>query len=152
MSNISFQAPTKAALDYISENLRLADFEEYVMATGRHPYGLFAKRALAATVCLVAYRDGVPAAVLGYTDCGDHRAPWMMGTDQIEGHAVARFLLEFGRPLVRSRAQEGKPLRHRVYAENEVHIKFIKMLGFEVDETSHHYGPLAAQFKEFRYV
>lgn len=150
MANITFGAPSREALEYISDNLRLKDFEEYVMATGRHPFGLFAKRALAADICMVAYRDDVPAAALGYTNMGDHCAPWLMGTDAIEGLAVARFMVSFGRPLVKSWAAD-KPLKHRVYADNSVHIKFLEILGFDVDETTHSYGPLGAQFREFRY-
>ena len=153
MSSITFHHdPTREELEYISDNLRAADFEEFVMATGRHPNGLLVARAMASTWTMIAKRDGRPAAVFGCVKQGRTGAPWMLGTDDINGFDAARQLLGVGKLLFDTWARTYPDgLKHRAYAANPLHLRYIAALGCEIDDPKP-YGPLRAQFREFRYV
>jgi hypothetical protein len=152
VSNITFHPAVREDIEYISANLREADFEEFVMATGRHPHGLLVKRALASAGTMVAKRDGRPAAVFGCVPQGDTGAPWLMGTPDIEGFDAARKLIETGRSLLDSWAQlYPGGLKHRAYAGNPVHIRYLVALGCQLSDPKP-YGPLSGLFREFSHV
>lgn len=153
MSNIIFHSPpSREDVEYISDNLRDKDFEEFVMATGKHPFGLLANRAMASSETLIATIDSKPAAVFGCVPQGRAGAPWLLGTPAIEGFAAARVLIEQGRDLLACWAEEYPDgLKHRAYADNEVHLKYLRHLGCEIGDPKP-YGPYGAPFREFRYV
>ena len=153
MPDITFHSdPLREEIEYISDNLRAADFEEFVMATGRHPYGLLVKRAMASEGTMIAMVDGRPAAVFGCVPQGRTGAPWMLGTADITGYAAARACVEVGRELFYYWARDYPDgLRHRAYADNPVHRRYIRALGCEIDEPKP-YGPMGAKFREFSYV
>ena len=152
MSKITVNTdPSRGDVAFVSDNLRKADFEEFVMATGRHPLGLLANRALACGAH-VAEMDGIPVAVFGCVPQGSTGAPWMLGTDRIAGFEAARALLEIGRDCFNKWAAEyPEGLRHRAYASNALHLRYIRALGAELDEPQP-FGPSGALFREFTYV
>lgn len=153
MSSITIHySPPQEDIKYIADNLRAADFEEFVAATGRHPSRLLVKRAMASKGTMVAKRDGRPAAVFGCVPQGRTGAPWMMGTDDIVGFPAARALLTMGSLLFEQWAQDYPDgLRHRAFASNSVHLRYIEALGCKLEEPKP-YGPLGAMFREFSYV
>jgi hypothetical protein len=153
VSSITFHHdPTREEIGYISDNLRLADFEEFVMATGRHPRGLLVSRAMASKGTMIAKRDGRPAAVFGCVPQGRTGAPWLLGTDDIVGFDAARALVTTGSLLFEQWSQDYPDgLRHRAYATNKVHLRYLKALGCRIDEPKP-YGPLGAMFREFHRV
>jgi hypothetical protein len=153
VSSITFHgSPSREDIKYIADNLRVADFEEFVAATGRHPSRLLVKRALASEGAMIAKRGGRPAAVFGCVPQGRTGAPWMMGTDDIVGFPAARALLTMGSLLFEQWAQDYPDgLRHRAFASNSVHLRYIEALGCKLEEPKP-YGPLGAMFREFSYV
>lgn len=134
----------------VEENLRPADFEEFVMSTGRHPRGVFRQGVADAYEAHCGLVDGRPACVFGLSFDGDTPAPWFMGTPAIEGRDVTRVMLREGRRLFRSWAKKFGPLRHWAYAKNDLHIRYIEALGCEVKPPAPR-GPLLAPFREFTY-
>lgn len=121
------------------------------MATGRHPYRLFARMALACPGVQIALIDDVPVAALGCTNHGDHGSPWLLGTPGIEGMAAGRALLRDGSMMMEQWAAEYGLLSNHAYAENAVHIRYLKALGCTLRDPRP-YGPLQRPFMEFIYV
>jgi hypothetical protein len=151
VSSITIHTATREDVEHISDNLRLADFEEFVCATGRHPHGLLVNRALASGA-YVARIDGVPAAVYGCVPQGRTGAPWLLGTDAIQGFAAAKALVVIGQLLFPMWARQYPDgLRHRASAANPLHLRYIAALGCTIDPPKPH-GPMLALFREFHYV
>ena len=121
------------------------------MATGRHPFGLLVKRALASNA-MVARLDGEPVVVFGCVPQGSSGAPWLLATDRLEGLSSLKSLLR-NAPFYMDHWAAFYPdgLSHRVYAKNHLHIAFLRRLGCLLSEPAP-YGPLKAQFMEFSYV
>lgn len=135
----------------VESNLRPADFEEFVMSTGRNPKGLFRLGVTTAQQSYCGTVDGVPACIYGVTlDHDGVASPWFMGTPLIEGMAVAKAMLVYGRMLFRDWYDEFGPLRHYAYAKNELHIRYIEALGCEIKPSAPR-GPFNAPFREFTY-
>ena len=151
VSNIEIRPATTADVIYVGKNLRPADFEEYIFSTGRHPAKAFAKSLRGYDDLHCGTSDGVPAAIFG-CHWGDHSGgtPWFMGTEAIEGLAVARLMVTHGRKLFANWAKTFGPLRHHVYAENKLHIRYIRALGCTFGEPVER-GPFNQQFIPFTY-
>lgn len=149
MSKITFGPATLEALKYIEANLRKADCDEFVYSTGRDPKGLFA-RCTPLEGSIIGYVDGRPACVFGCEDMESHGAPWLMGTADLQGRAVARALVKYGRRQFREWARKFGTLRNYAFAFNDLHIRYIKALGCEVSAPQP-YGPLSGPFREFTY-
>lgn len=151
MSNITVTAATRRDLEFISDNLRPADFEEFLSASGRHPFKVFARRVLALPGSLVALMDGEPIAAFGIFEDGDHWSPWLMGTDKLATFSAAKAMLLLGRTYLAHWYDQYGELKHHVYAKNTLHIRYLEALGCKIGDPQP-FGPFGAQFKEFRYV
>jgi hypothetical protein len=146
MSKITYQPATRASVRHIAQRLRSADFEEYVMATGRNPVFHLVDAAMDCPGATVALKDGTPIAVLGCYDA----SPWLLGTDGIEGLAAGKALLRDGSLAMEQWAAEQGPLSHYAYAANTLHIRYLEALGCRVDPPAPR-GPFNADFRRFTY-
>jgi hypothetical protein len=146
---ITVRRATLADAIYIEENLRPADFEEFVMARGRSPRQLFRISATKPGT-MVGLLDDVPACVYGVFPFEDFAVPWMMGTSAIEGRAIGRILIRHGRKLFAEWAARYGTLRNYVYARNALHIRYIKALGCKLMPPEPA-GAIGAPFREFTY-
>jgi hypothetical protein len=147
VSKITIRKASEADVAFVEENLRPADFEEYVMGNGVHPRMRFRQSAMMSEELYVGLVDGLPACVYGVTSGGN---PWMMGTAAIEGRTAARLLVKHGRKEFSRWASKYGQLRNHVYAKNALHIRYIKALGCEVHPPQPH-GALGAPFREFTF-
>ena len=150
MSNILILPTQRADLEYIGDRLRDADRIEFIASTGKDPESFFVARTARAAQ-YTAFVDELPAAVVGCTDAGTYGAPWLMGTDALEGYAVARAMVRYGRLFFDSWAKNYFCLCNYTYAHNHLHHKFLNLIGAEISDVIEHLGPRKEPFKEFTY-
>jgi len=134
-------------LVYVGDNLREADFEEYVMSTGRHPSITFAKELYNIEGLRCGVVDGKPAAIFGCYK----RHPWFLGTSAIEGVQVGMAMRRIGNVLFPEWYQERGELSNYVLDTNELHKKYIKSLGATLSDKAETRGPFNALFRKFTY-
>lgn len=127
-----------ATLEHIDEilpNLRRADVVEGEIATG-----LSAKEALVLSVqssfeAIAAYADDrlvMLAGVVPASLISSNAAPWMVGTDELTKHAFK--LCRENRRYVKKWLTWFPYLENWVDAENKVALKWLKWLGFELED------------------
>lgn len=133
MSDIVIRETDLADLDYIAVRLRDADRAEYMCATQTDPRETFSER-LAAHSQYTALVDGAPTAVFGCTDYSSWGAPWLLGTDRLEGHQVALEMIRWGRELFHSWGLQYQRLYNMTYAKNHLHHKYIRLLGAKLTD------------------
>jgi hypothetical protein len=95
--------------------------------------------------------NGIPAAIYGLDDTTEVSLPWMVGTPDIEGVALGRYLLRKGRKLFAEWADIHGTLSNFAYAKNTLHLKFIRLLGCEIGDPQP-YGATQLPFRKFTYV
>lgn len=147
---IEIRPATKSDLAYVGENLRLADFEEYVMSTGRHPAKRFARSLDGVPDLLCGTVNGRPACIFG---CYAGR-PWFLGTEDIEGPQVGLVMAKEGRKLFRQWASEQPDgtLSNEVYDDNVLHKRYIELLGCTLSDRTITKGPLGGIFRPFTFT
>lgn len=144
--------PAKTAdLLYVGKNLRQADFEEFVMVTGRHPAKAFARDLRGYDDLLCGVCDGRPAAIFGCHWGRSGGAPWFLGTEDIEGPQVGRFMIREGRRLFAEWAKIFGTLSNTVYDQNHLHKRYIQLLGAELSDSTETLGPFDEPFRQFTY-
>ena len=139
MTEIRLKHADVAGLDAIASRLRASDREELdALETG-----LDARQAVESCVALSAWRRAlwhgdIPLAVTGVVPCGDGtHAPWLVGTDDIGRFPLA--FLRACRGIVRDVYRKHfAPLLNYVDARQERSIRFLRSLGFRVEDA----GPL----------
>lgn len=133
-----------AALD-----LRAADREEVLALSGRDPREVLAESVDRSSMAWAGCADGklvclfgvVPASLAGVTGI-----PWLLGSDDV--CAYSRAFLRRNRAYVRGMLAEYPILRNVVDARNEVSIRWLKWLGFEM-ETAQPMGVQRLPFHPF---
>ena len=152
MPKIEIRPASRSDLDYVGANLRAADFEEFIMSSGRDPRLAFSRRAQGSHDLSCGLVDGTPACIFGVMPQDGWAAPWFMGTDKIEGRAVARLMLTHGRELLDKWADEFGFLENSVYDRNTLHKKYIKALGCTLAPEVISWGLQEAPMRTFTYV
>lgn len=147
VSDIIIRRADRAGLRYIAQNLRTADFYEFVFAAGRSPVWAFADAAERCPNAQIAEQDGVPIAAFGCSNA----APWMMGTVGMEGALSALPFVRLASLYLETCAVEQGPLRHRVLAANTAHVRFLRAVGCSLAAPAPH-GPFGALFREFTFA
>jgi hypothetical protein len=129
-------------------NLRKADDDEVVAATGRPSLALLYQLPFDTKVALL---KDEPVALFGVGADEDGIHPWLLCTDNCKGPGVGRFMVEYGRQLLASWAAKLGPLTNVVYTKNHAHLRFVKAIGCTLGDTTKR-GPLLQHFTEFSYV
>lgn len=110
---------------YIADHLREEDKRELETATGRTPIeAVFASWAVSEQAW-VAYIDGLPAIVFGVAPGG---VVWLVGTDAISRAALPVFRLS--RRIVKALLDDYGFLHNIADCRNELHLRWLKLLGF----------------------
>lgn len=93
-------------------------------------------------------KDGTPVAIFGITPCNEHfGAVWMMGTNQIT--KIHREFLRNCRDWLPVLHQKYPLLGNVVYAKNDIHIKWLKFMGFHFIKKHKSLGNMDLPFYEF---
>lgn len=114
---------------YLMKNLRAADIDE-LAASGQSPATALLDGLYLSQPCFTAYdKAGNPALMMGVVPGeGMVGYVWLLGTDSIETEAT-RFL-RASKPLLNELHKIRPALINMVHAENHVHIRWLRWLGF----------------------
>lgn len=134
MRNVEIAPATDEAVEYVAQNMRLADIAE-LWALSR----LAPAAALHASVGLtkypyVAYHAGEPLAIFGVNSgiLGDVGVPWLLGTDKVRRHAGD--LLAMTPQFLRHHLGLYRRLENEVHAENTDAVRYLTWAGFNLSE------------------
>jgi hypothetical protein len=153
VSKIEIRPATTSDVKYVGDNLCKADFEEFVMTTGRHPSLAFALLTRDTTDMQCGLLNGKPACIFGVVPMPDGTgSPWLLGTDDIAGPAVARALLTHGREQFARWAETYGTLENWVHDPNDLHKKYIALLGATLDDDVMEIGWQRTPLRKFTYV
>lgn len=93
-------------------------------------------------------KDGTPVSLFGVTHCNEHYgAIWMMGTAKI--HEIHREFLRCCKDWMPKLHQKYPLLGNMVYAKNDIHIKWLKFMGFHFIAKHKSLGNMDLPFYEF---
>ena len=130
---------TLADAPLLAEHLRLADKDEIYAARGIGPNEALEICVEDSTKCFTVLNGNIPIAMFGYLYVNDDTAQvWMLGSDELTQNKKwfvresKRWLCEF--------AREFKVLYNFIDARNELHIKWIGRMGFNIVESVPDYG------------
>ena len=149
MANIELVRPTKDGLKYIADNMRAADAAEVWASNRFTPYGALLVSVEASDHLAMVVADGEPIAVLGLkvhdilTGSG---VPWLLGTESALKHK--RQFFELSPPVIQDMLNQCPKLFNYVHTENRVSIRWLKWLGFEIEEAEP-FGPEGELFHRF---
>lgn len=138
----------------VAENMRAPDRAELFAATGIRDAAALLTQSMALSASSrpasrVGKAGGEVVCIFGVAPgnlvCGVG-VPWMVGTEQLAAHA-AHFLRACG-PVVAEMGAEYAVLRNHVDARNHLAIRWLKWLGFTLDDPAPH-GPFGLDFHKF---
>lgn len=134
-------------LDYLCPRLRADDRNECRAATGLDPEAVLplGVRISFPAQTMVA-PDGEPVGLCGVVPVNGEGVVWMMATDRLPTLPMT-FLRHCGQ-WVREVSAQYPRLYNVVDARNEVHIKWLRWLGFTIHPAAP-YGPLGIPFHSF---
>lgn len=135
---------------FLAPNLRQADREECLAATGREPLGplLDGLRMGDKTYTMVA-PTGVPVGLLGVgkSIIPDAGVIWLSATPDIEKYQIT--FLRHSKAVLKQLQQDYLVLHNCVDARNELHIKWLKWMGFTFIAKHEKWGVQQRPFHEF---
>lgn len=127
--------------------LRAADRLELELSAGPDIEATLLKAITTPGENLAGEIDGELVGVGGCAFHGDVGVPWMVGTDRLVKSPLA--LHQLGVTSIERYAPQCAVLTNYVHAENHLHIRWLKRLGFSFGETVPEYGAGKAPFIQF---
>lgn len=133
----------------LAGRLRRADALEALLATGDGEFDVLTSSVALSNECWAAEDGGKVIAVGGVTFDYERNLgyPWLMGSDEMLKYPVT--LVKVGREAVARWAPRCRTLMNYVHAENEVHIRWLKRIGFTMGQTIPEFGEGKAPFIHF---
>lgn len=123
----------------LAERLRSADKDEIYAARGIGPNEALEICVVDSTKCFTVLDGDTPIAMFGYLHVDDDTAQvWMLGSDELTQNKKwfvresKRWLCEF--------EKQYRVLFNFIDARNELHIKWIDRMGFDIVESVSDYG------------
>jgi len=139
--------PTRCFANHIALHMRLEDQEEVMLSHGITPEEAINYSYDNSQICHgIEGDDGMPIGLAGI--CEDR--VWMLGTKELVATKYHRVQLGLhGRKWVDSCLRKvGKPIGNHVFSKNKMSIRWLKHLGFTVEEPKP-FGPFDALFCQF---
>lgn len=135
MLEVNFKAPTLEAIQFIADNMREADVAE-VWASGRYtPLEALEVSVKNSKKSAVAYVDDVPLVIFGVVSRGflsDVGVPWMLSVTQ--SMKYKRQFFELSPQVVDDMLNVCPKLVNRVHTKNKLSIRWLKWLGFTIED------------------
>lgn len=126
---------TPAEVEHVAAHLRAADHLELALSRPVDPIDTVRESYLVTDWCNAVRVDDEPAILYGVTrsqamaDCG---VPWMVATDRIL--EISREFILGSRIEAERMHQHYRFLINQVHCENHISIRWLRWLGFHVDE------------------
>ncbi len=131
----------------IGENLRQADRNEVLLSHGVSGEEATFDSYIHSQICQAIEGDnGLPVGITGVVD----NRIWLLGTEELTATKSHRWQLSLhGREWVNHCLEfTGKPIGNHVYSKNRMSIRWLKHLGFTVNDPEP-FGPWGSPFCEF---
>ena len=137
-------------IDFLAPNLRQADRNECLAATGCEPHNVMLEglKQGEKTLTMVA-PTGIPVGLLGVgkSIIEDAGAIWLVATDDIEKYQMT--FLRHSKRVLKELQQDYLALHNYVDARNSLHIKWLKWMGFKFINKFDRFGVEQRPFYEF---
>lgn len=128
----------------IAAHMRAEDTAEIWHSSRVTPWSALYRGMRDSDATFVIERNGVPVAMFGVVgEKGRWGSPWMLGTDELKN---CKSLLRECRVRLDEYLKEYHYLANAVWAENTVHIEWIKWLGFQFEGEELRNGETFLQF------
>ena len=135
----------------LAPNLRQADRDEVLAASGKAPLAALLHGYMESSECYAVRCGGQAIAIFGVVNLGGGEgAPWLLGSDAILSH-WREFVRHSRQELERIR-QPYRRLWNFVDARNTLHRRWLAWLGAEETELEPHYGVARLPFWRFDFV
>lgn len=115
---------------HVLKHLRQADKQELVSMHGECSHQMLEDFRAYSHRAFAVLLDGEPALLCGISGAGLIGVPWAVGTDRMK--EVAQFFTKEARRRIDGWQEEHPVLVNRVSASNALHIRWLKLLGFEM--------------------
>ncbi len=115
--------------------MRKADREEIIASSWRAPYEALRDSVSRSSFAVVVEIDGVPVTILGLvvhdilSGCG---VPWLLSSEHALKHK--RQFLELSPPAIQEMLSICPKLVNYVHSENKISIRWLKWLGFVIED------------------
>lgn len=132
---VEFKKPTPELIQYIADNMRQADIDEVTAASNVTPLQAIEGGVEVSSFSSVAVIDGDVVAIMGVvknSTLTDNGIPWLLGTDNIVKHR--REFLDASPSVLEAMTDVCPNLVNHVYVKNTVSIRWLKWLGFKIEE------------------
>lgn len=149
MAEYLFRLAAPGDAEQLAANLRRADLEEIVAASGGDPLEIIQDSVAMTPRCRAFLVDGELACLFGMAPIGllgETGAPWLLGTPVIERHPSA--LIRFAFPYLAEMLADRPHLVNYVDARNAKSIRWLKRLGFTFHPAAP-YGAAGLPFHRF---
>lgn len=134
----------------VASDMRPDDVAEVEASCGLDPLGALARSFAMSDMAWTGTVDGVPVCMFGVAPLsvmGGIGSPWLLGTPKME--RVPLTFLRLNREYVARMLERYGHLVNHVDARNRVSIRWLRWLGFHVDENAFPMGPFGAPFHRF---
>lgn len=147
MAKLTIRDAIPADAEYIAANLRKADARELTAAHGMvSTEDLIFRSAASSAQCWTALLDDVPVCIFGAASSSPGvGVPWLMATESWEELSPRKVWATCFKHVDKMRSRYHLLLNY-VHVENEVAIRWLKQLGFVVNDKSVPYGKYGAPF------
>lgn len=117
---------------HIAERMREADRREVMASHGLSPLAAACSSVQASLDPMAALVDGEVMAIFGVAENGNVATPWLLGADGVEQYHFA--FLRLSRGWIKDMRSRYALMRNWVDARNEVSIRWLRWLGFEIQK------------------
>ena len=149
MSVVEFGPPTQEAIQFIADNMREEDVIE-VWAYGRHtPIEALELSIKKSKKVVIVYADGIPLTALGLCIrdfLSGVGVPWLLSAKQALKYK--RQFLKLSPPIIEEMLEICPKLINHVHADNKLSIRWLKWLGFTIEDPEP-IGPEGELFHRF---
>lgn len=117
----------------IAASMRPADRREIMLLSGQEPKEALTECFESSTVCRTLSYKNTPLIMYGTTKDG---IVWGLGSTEIDKHTMG--FLRVSRDEVEVLQGDHEQIYNLVHADNELHLKWVEFVGFEIYEAVEH--------------
>lgn len=135
--SVEYKQVEQCHVDELAVAIRKADLEEVAAMTRDDIHKVITQSVTHSSLSASVFVNGKLAAILGVVPASTAvintvGIPWMLGTDEIQKNGKA--LLKTCLPVVRQMTASFQLLENNVHAKNKVAIRFLRRIGFKIEE------------------
>ena len=126
---VEYKKPTKQLIDELTYKMRDQDVNELKAAHDKSIYEVLIESIEVSRYADIVFIDGDLVGIIGLRDMSKFSVPWFLGTDFVNVHR--KVFMRESKKIIDSMPPK---LLNMVHAENKVSIRWLKALGFTLDD------------------